>query len=197
MCKARDFYNSFASVDSTRSVATRTAEQYSGSRHRLGARVEARPDLGRRVGLGSAATGAGPRARPASVFASSPAPAARAGRRRTGPDSGRLRRGGVDVRDLILTAGGRIDRWTVSSGRLHERLIGHRAVLTDTRFATAPAGAQPDARASPGAPAAADAAQRRLSRLAAADLNELYRPLRVGVDATAANAELAPERSRD
>jgi vitamin B12 transporter len=98
---------------------------------------------------------------------------------------------------LTLTGGGRIDRWTIADGLLRERLFATDALLTDTRFPDR-SGWEPTARAGiavrPGGTLILRAAAYLGWRLPT--LNELYRPFRVGTDATAANAALAPERLR-
>lgn len=196
--QTRDFYNSFASVDASRTAATRTAEQYSVPATGLGARAEVRPDLGREVELRlggdwrrtegetrelfAFVAGAGTRGRVAG------------GRTQT---LGGFAEAAWTARDLTLTAGGRIDRWTVSDGRLHERVLATGAVLTDSAFRDR-AGWEPTGRAGLAWRAAAGLTLRSAAYLGwrLPTLNELYRPFRVGADATAANAELAPERLR-
>ena len=194
--QTRDFYNSFASVGPGRLAATRTSEQYSVPSTGLGARIEARPAVGRRAELRLGAdwrsTEGETRERFAFVAGAGTRGRVAGGRTRTLGGFAELASTG-DM--LTLTAGGRIDRWTISRGRLHERVLATGIVLTDTDFRDR-AGWEPTGRAGFAWRAGAG-----LTVLAAAylgwrlpTLNELYRPFRVGVDATAANAELAPER---
>ncbi|HEY0130119.1 MAG TPA: TonB-dependent receptor [Allosphingosinicella sp.] len=196
--QTRDFYNSFASVNAGRTAATRTSEQFSVPATGLGARVEARPNVGSNVELRlggdwrltdgetrelfAFVAGAGTRGRVAG------------GRSQT---YGGFAETAWTADALTLTAGARIDRWTISNGRLHERVLATGAVLTDTAFADR-SGWKPTGRAG-----IAWRPDEGLSLRGAAylgwrlpTLNELYRPFRVGIDATAANAGLAPERLR-
>ena len=194
--QTRDFYNSFASVNAARTAATRTAEQYSVPATGLGARVEVRPDVGRKFELRLGGDGRRTEGETRELFAFA-AGAATRGRVAGGRTStlGGFAEAAWTSRDLTLTAGGRIDRWTVSNGRLHERVLASGAVLADTAFRDRE-GWEPTGRAGfawrPGAGLTLRGAAYLGWRLPT--LNELYRPFRVGVDATAANAELAPER---
>ncbi|HEX8224186.1 MAG TPA: TonB-dependent receptor [Allosphingosinicella sp.] len=194
--QTRDFYNSFASVDAGRTAATRTAEQYSVPATGLGARVEARPDLWRDVELrlGGDWRRTEGETRELFSFAAGTATRGRVAGGRTDTLGG-FAEAAWTSRDLTLTAGGRIDRWTVSDGRLHERVLATSAVLTDTAFRDR-SGWEPTGRAGLAWRAGADLTLRAAAYLGwrLPTLNELYRPFRVGVDATAANAELAPER---
>lgn len=194
--QTRDFYNSFASVNSSRTAATRTAEQFSVPATGLGARFEARPEVGRRVELRLGGdwrrTEGETRERFAFVAGSGTRGRVAGGRTDT---LGGFSEAAWTTDDLTLTAGGRVDRWTVSNGRLHERVPATGTVLTDAAFRDR-SGWEPTGRAG-----LAWRAHPELTLRAAAylgwrlpTLNELYRPFRVGVDATAANAELAPER---
>lgn len=94
---------------------------------------------------------------------------------------------------FIWTASGRIDRWWIGEGFRLERNIGG-STITDARFA-ARQGWEASGRAGfrwkPDRIALRGAVYRdwRLPTL-----NELYRPFRVGPDATAANEALKPER---
>jgi outer membrane receptor protein involved in Fe transport len=194
--QTRDFYNSFASVNAARTSVIRASEQYDVPSTGLGARFELRPDIGRgaelRLGgdwretkgvtreLFAFVAGAGTRGRAAG------------GRTRTlGAFAEATRTGAA----LTLTAGARIDRWTIEDGFLRERVLATGAILTDAAFADR-SGWEPTARAGI---AWRPAAGLKLRGAAYAGwrlptLNELYRPFRVGADATAANAELANER---
>lgn len=101
--------------------------------------------------------------------------------------------GGARGDAIVWTVGGRIDRWSIGEGHRFENNIGG-TVITDARFA-ARQGWEGSGRTGlswqPGSIAFRAAAYRdwRLPTL-----NELYRPFRVGADATAANETLAPER---
>lgn len=194
--QTRDFYNSFASVNPGRTAAARTSEQFSVPATGLGARVEARPSVGPNVEIRLGAdwrltegetrelfafvAGAGTRGRVAG------------GRSRT---LGGFAEAAWTSDSLTVTAGGRVDRWTISNGRLHERVLATGAVLADTAFRDR-SGWEPTGRAGvawrPGGGLTLRGAAYLGWRLPT--LNELYRPFRVGVDATAANSELAPER---
>ncbi|HYG49136.1 MAG TPA: TonB-dependent receptor, partial [Allosphingosinicella sp.] len=196
--QTRDFYNSFASVNAARTAANRTSEQYSVPATGLGARLEARPRLGSAVELRlggdwrltegetrelfAFVAGAGTRGRLAG------------GRTQT---IGGFAEGAWTAGPVTLTAGGRIDRWSIAEGRLHERVLATGAVLTDTAFRDR-SGWEPTGRAGIAWRAADGLTLRGAAYLGwrLPTLNELYRPFRVGTDATAANSELAPERLR-
>ena len=194
--QARDFYNSFASVNPGRTTATRTAEQYSVPATGLGARIEARPDVGRRLELrlGGDARRTEGETRERFFFV------AGAGTRDRVAGGRTLTLGGFaeaawTANDLTLTAGGRIDRWSIAGGRLHERELATGAVLTDTPFGDR-SGWRPTGRAGFAWRPAAELTLRGAAYLGwrLPTLNELYRPFRVGIETTAANAGLAPER---
>ncbi len=94
---------------------------------------------------------------------------------------------------LLWTLSGRVDHWWIGTGYRHEYNFGG-STITDARFA-ARQGWEGSGRA--GVRWKFD----RIALRAAAyrgwrlpTLNELYRPFRVGADATAANEALAPER---
>ncbi len=194
--QTRDFYNSFASVNSGRTVATRTAEQFSVPADRARRARRSAAEVGRRLELRlggdwrrtegetrelfAFVAGAGTRGRVAG------------GRTQT---LGGFAEAAWTASDLTLTAGGRIDRWTIAEGRLRERVLATGAVLTDTAFRDR-AGWEPTGRAGLAWRAGGGLTLRGAAYLGwrLPTLNELYRPFRVGPDATAANAELAPER---
>jgi outer membrane receptor protein involved in Fe transport len=96
---------------------------------------------------------------------------------------------------FTLTGGGRVDRWRILDGFLDERVIATGAALTDIAFADR-SGWEPTGRAGVAWRPAAAVTLRGAAYLGwrLPTLNELYRPFRVGADATAANADLAPER---
>jgi outer membrane receptor protein involved in Fe transport len=195
--QSRSFYNSFASVAADRATASRTAEQYEVPSTGLGARVELRPRLGPvelrfggdwretsgvtrerfnfQNGVGTRGREAGGRTRTVGAFVEASA--------ETGP--------------FVLSGGARIDRWWIEEGRLKERIFATSETITDMHFPDR-SGWEPTARGG-----IAWHATNAFTLRAAAylgwrlpTLNELYRPFRVGPDATAANADLAPERLR-
>jgi outer membrane receptor protein involved in Fe transport len=194
--QTRDFYNSFASVASGRAAANPTSVQYSVPATGLGARLEARPKIGPRIALRTGAdwrltegetrelfafvAGAGTRVRVAG------------GRSQT---LGGFAEAAWTGDALTVTAAGRIDRWTISNGHLDEGVLATGAVLTDTAFQDR-SGWEPTGRAGFAWRPVDTVTLRGAGYLGwrLPTLNELYRPFRVGIDATAANAELAPER---
>jgi outer membrane receptor protein involved in Fe transport len=194
--QTRDFYNSFASVAPGRTAANRTSEQFSVPATGLGARVEARPTVGPRTALRigvdwrltegetrelfAFVAGAGTRGRVAG------------GRTRT---LGGFAEATWTADSLTLTGAGRVDRWSISNGRLNERVLATGALITDTAFRDR-SGWEPTGRAGIAWRASEALTVRSAAYLGwrLPTLNELYRPFRVGTDATAANAELDPER---
>ena len=195
--QARDFYTSFASVNAARTLATRTAEQYAVPATGVGGRVEYRPRLGSaelRLGGDWRETVGRTQERYQFVAGQGTRGRIAGGRNRT---LGAFAELGWESGPLTLTGGGRIDRWQILDGRLFEQVFATGAVLTGTRFAER-SGWEPTGRAG-----AAWRFGDTLTLRSAAylgwrlpTLNELYRPFRVGPDATAANAALAPERLR-
>jgi vitamin B12 transporter len=194
--QTRDFYNSFASVNAARTAATRTSEQYSVPSTGLGARVEARPRIGRDVELRLGADARRTEGETRELFAFVAGTGTRGrvagGRTRT---LGGFAEAAWTSDDLTVTVGGRIDRWSIADGRLHERVLATGAVLTDTAFADR-SGWEPTGRLGMAWRTGSGLTLRGAAYLGwrLPTLNELYRPFRVGVDATAANAGLAPER---
>ncbi len=96
---------------------------------------------------------------------------------------------------LTLTGGARLDRWHLTPGHLDETdpATGLPTLTIDT---PARSGWRPTARAGLLAQPTSWLALRSAAYLGwrLPTLNELYRPFRVGADATAANPALAPER---
>jgi outer membrane receptor protein involved in Fe transport len=194
--QTRNFYNSFASVAAGRAAANRTSEQDSVPATGLGARLEARPRVGPAIELrlgGDWRSTAG-ETRELFAFVAGAGTRARVAGGRT-QTLGGFAEAAWTAGAVTLIAGGRVDRWSISNGRLHERVLATGAVLTDTAFRDR-TGWEPTGRAGVAWRAGRDLTLRAAAYLGwrLPTLNELYRPFRVGVDATAANAELAPER---
>lgn len=193
--QTRDYYNSFASVNADRSSATQVAEQYNVPSTGLGARAEVRPEIGAidlRLGGDWRETVGETKERFQFVNGVGTLRRLAGGRTRT---IGGFAEAAWESGPLMLTGGGRIDRWNVLDGFLNERVVASGAVLNDTAFADR-SGWEPTARAGIAWRPAGAITLRAASYLGwrLPTLNELYRPFRVGPDATAANAGLAPER---
>jgi len=195
--QTRDFYTSFASANPARTVVTRTSEQYAVPATGLGARFELRPRLGpAELRLGGDWRETAGRTEERFQFVAGTGTRGRlaGGRTRT---LGAFAEAGWESGAVTLTGGGRIDRWTIGGGFLREQILATGAGLTDLAFPDR-AGWEPTGRAG-----VAFRQSGALTLRAAAylgwrlpTLNELYRPFRVGADATAADAALAPERLR-
>lgn len=193
----REFSSQFASVDPARTSATAALDQYSVPATGLGGRVELRPPVGRGVELrigGDVRAVDGRTKELFSFVAGAPTRMREAGGR-TRTLGGFAEASIAASEALTLTGGARIDRWWIGNGALRERTIATGAVLTDSRFANR-SGWEPTARAGV-AFRITDAVTLRSAAYLGwrlPTLNELYRPFRVGPDATAANAALVPER---
>ena len=194
--QTRDFYNSFASVGAGRTTVARASEQYAVPSTGLGARFEYRPRIAERIELRLGADWRETEGETRELFSF----VAGTGTR------GRI--GGGSTRTLgafgeaawigeavTVTAGARLDRWRIASGFLRERVLATGAVLTNAAF-PARSGWEPTARAGMKWKPGGDISLRGAAYLGwrLPTLNELYRPFRVGPDATAANAALANER---
>ena len=193
--QTRDFYNSFASVADDRASVSQAAEQYSVPSTGLGARGEWRPRLGSlelRLGGDWRETQGVTRERYFYVAGAPTRARAAGGWTRT---LGAFAEAAWESGPFTLTGGGRIDRWWIGGCFLEERVLSDGAMLTDTDYADRN-GWEPTARAGVAWHAGEEVTLRSAAYLGwrLPTLNELYRPFRVGADATAANAALAPER---
>jgi vitamin B12 transporter len=194
--QARSFASQFASIDAARTTATQTLDQYNTPATGLGARLELVPPLGAGADLRLGVDWRDVSGRTQELYSYTNALPTR--RRVAGGSSttlGAFADASLEHGPLTLTLGGRVDRWWIEDGSLVERALATGAAFTDERFAdrngtetTGRAGAA--YRVIEGVTLRASAY--RGWRLPT--LNELYRPFRVGADATAANAALAPER---
>ena len=195
--QVRDFANRFAAVGADRSAATETLDQYSVPSTGLGARLEIRPVTGPfELRLGADARKVSGRTQEMFQFV---AGAPTRGRVAGGETSlaGAFAEAGWEHGALTFTGGGRIDRWRIAHGSFRERILATDTVLTDMAFPDR-SGWEATARAGLAWRAAATISLRAAAYLGwrLPTLNELYRPFRVGADATAANAALTPERLR-
>ena len=194
----RKFYNSFASVNAARDRVVRVAEQYDVPSTGLGARFEVRPPVGAGVELrlGGNWRETEGETRERFFFQNNVGTRRRlaGGRTRT---LGGFAEAAYERGALTLTGGARIDRWWILDGFREERVIATGAVLNDIDF-TDRSGWEPTARAGLAFRPAEALTLRGAAYLGwrLPTLNELYRPFRIGTDATAANPGLSSERLR-
>lgn len=192
----REFANRFGAIAAGRNSVALTLDQYSVPSTGLGARVEVRPPLGDKAELRLGGDWRRTSGETNENFFF------------TGLTPGRSRRAGgqtdvfglfaegsyTPVDNLTLTLGGRADRWKIANGFRKEVNIGG-TVRSDDVFADR-SGWEGTGRASFALFLNDDVKLRGAAyagwRLPT--LNELYRPFRVGADATAANELLAPEK---
>jgi len=194
--QSRAFASQFAGIDPARIAATPTLDQYNTPATGVGARVELVPPVGtaRDLRLGADLRRVEGRTQELFSFANG----APTRRRVAGGEAltlGAFADATATAGDLTLTAGGRVDRWRLTDGRLRETVLATGLPATDARYPDRD-GTEWTGRAgaawSPAAPLTLRAAAYRGWRLPT--LNELYRPFRVGADAVAADPALAPER---
>ncbi|TXC70407.1 TonB-dependent receptor [Sphingomonas ginsenosidivorax] len=195
--QTRSFASSFNSVNAARTAVTQSLDQYNTPATGLGARFEILPPLGESVTLRLGADVRDVSGRTQELFTYVNAQPTR--RRQAGGSSrttGVFADGSLVAGDLTFSLGGRVDWWRIEDGYLTERtLTGLGAPLT--------ASAYPDRDGSEAtgrggvAWAVVDGVTLRTAAYRGwrlPTLNELYRPFRVGSDATFGNAALAPER---
>jgi vitamin B12 transporter len=193
--QVRDFSNAFAAVNTARTAASETLDQYSVPSRGLGARGEIRPRAGPvelRLGADWRET-SGTTHELFQFVAGAPTRGRVAGGRTD--TFGAFAEAGWAQGPVALTGGVRLDRWRLGEGALEERVLATGAPLTDSAF-PARSGWEPTARAGASLRIAEPVNFRAAAYLGwrLPTLNELYRPFRLGPDATAANAALAPER---
>lgn len=192
----RELMSSFANVSPGRSTATRVSLQYSVPSHGGGGSFELRPPMPRGWELrfgGDARQTSGESRELYNYSLGEPTR-----RRRAGGDAltaGAFGEITAELRDVTLTAGGRIDHWQITGGHLFEQVIATSAVLTDGNDARRQ-GWLPTARGGVVANVGSGFALRSAAYLGwrLPTLNELFRPFRAGLDATAANPDLKPEK---
>jgi outer membrane receptor protein involved in Fe transport len=192
----RGFRSGFVSAAPDRFSTTQTLDQFNTPATGLGAKIEIRPPIGERqtLRIGADVRDASGRDNEYFLFvAGRPTKLRRAGGINT--TYGAFVEGSAILGPVTLTAGGRVDRWSIRQGFLRESFIGSGNVSLNQVYADR-SGTRPTARAG---------ASLRLSPMidvrAAAytgfrvpTLNELYRPFRVGSDVTSANGALGIEK---
>lgn len=191
----RDFSSGFASIGAGRATAAATLDQHVPATG-AGARLEIEPPVGggATLRLGGDVRQTSGRTRELYTYvAGKPTRWRSAG--------GETLTGGVfadlslERGPLTLSAGGRVDRWTISNGALFEAPLAGGTSLTDARF-TDRSGWETSGRIGAAVGLAPEVSIRGAlyTGWRLPTLNELYRPFRAGADATAANPLLDPER---
>ncbi|HMS20115.1 TonB-dependent receptor [uncultured Sphingorhabdus sp.] len=192
----REFSSEFGAIAANRNSVTQTLDQFATPSTGLGARFEVRPPVGKQIELrlgGEWRRTSGETREFFTYVAGAPTRFRTAGGQ-TDSFGGFAELSYQPFDTLTLSAGGRLDRWTIADGFRREVNIGG-TVRSDDRFADR-SGTEWTGRAGFGWDFADGFTLRgaayRAWRLPT--LNELYRPFRVGADATAANEALRPER---
>lgn len=200
--QVRNFASQFGSVSAARSIITPTLDQFAVPSTGLGARFELRPQIGNdaELRIGGDWRRTTGRTRENSNFVTAvPMRSRTAGGQ--GDTVGAFVEGSWQSSDmLLLSASGRIDYWALNNGFRREVNIGGAnpgSVRSDDRFANR-SGTEGTARAGFAFTPAYGVKLRGAAYLGwrLPTLNELYRPFRVGADATAANELLTPEHLR-
>jgi outer membrane receptor protein involved in Fe transport len=191
----REFSSEFGAVSADRSIVTPTLDQFATPSTGLGVRFEVRPPVGEKAELrlgGEWRRTDGETKERFTFVAGTPTRLRTAGGQ-TDSYGGFAELTLKPDDALTLSAGGRLDRWQIAQGFRREVNIGG-TVRSDDRFADR-SGSEWTGRGGFGWQLADDwtlrGAAYRGWRLPT--LNELYRPFRVGADATAANQALRPE----
>lgn len=192
----RDYSNSFASVNATRTLVSQASDQYSVPSTGFGARVELRPPLpdGIELRLGADWRRNSGQTRERFNFVAGVGTRGRIAGGRT-ETLGGFAEAAWTSGAWTIGGGARIDRWRITDGFLDESLLATGAVLTALAYPDR-SGTEPTARAGLAWQPAEAVTLRSAAYLGwrLPTLNELYRPFRVGADVTAANAALDPER---
>ena len=192
----RNLLSSTAGLSPGRVSASRVLLQNSVPSHGLGGSFEVRPPMpdGIELRLGADARHTtGETHELANFIAGDPTK-----RRVAGGEtltSGAFAEATAEVGTVTLTSGARIDHWRISDGHLFEQTIPTGVIQRNEHFA-ARSGWLPTARAGVVGRLGSGFSLRSAAYLGwrMPTLNELFRPFRSGLDATAANPELKPER---
>ncbi len=196
--QARKFTSGFVSIDAARATVAQTVDQYNVPSTGLGARFEVRPPTGDTVELqlgGDWRRTSGQTNELFTYVAGKPTRSREAGG--ASETAGLFAEASAKLGSLTLTGGGRVDHWSISQGRLIERTIATGAFVRN-EIAPDRKGWETTGRGG-FAWAVSDAVSLRGAAYLGwrlPTLNELYRPFRVGADATAANPALLTERMK-
>jgi vitamin B12 transporter len=192
----RDFANRFGAVAADRNSVALTLDQFSVPSTGLGARFEVRPPLGEKAELrigGDWRRTIG-RTKENFFFTGTVPGRNRIAGGQTDTLGGFVEGSYQPVDAVTLSLGGRADHWSIADGFRKEVNIGG-TVRSDDVFAKR-SGWEGTGRAGLAIEATDDIKLRGSAYLGwrLPTLNELYRPFRVGADATAANELLSPEQ---
>jgi outer membrane receptor protein involved in Fe transport len=192
----RNLRSSTAGISAGRAAANRVLLQDSVPSHGFGGRVELRPPLpgGLELRLGADARRTTGETRELANYVSGQPTR----RRRAGGETlttGAFAELSAILHGATISGGVRLDRWQVSGGHLLEQAIATGAVLRDEHEPRRN-GWLPTVRGGVLVPVGGDLSVRTAAYLGwrMPTLNELFRPFRAGLDATAANPQLDPER---
>ena len=192
----RSFRSSFAATDPARSEARRTSLQYDVPGRGLGWSAELRPSLGSGIELRLGSDGRmlrGSSAELGSYVAGSPTRDRKSGGR--SGHAGVFAEAAWSAGDVSASLGGRIDRWWIEDGFFRERVLATGLLSQNVAYESR-TGWLPTGRAAVEASLGGGVSVRGAAYLGwrLPTLNELFRPFRLGSDATAANPGLEPER---
>jgi vitamin B12 transporter len=192
----RGFRSGFVSTAADRSGTTPTLDQFNTPSTGLGAKIEIRPPVGasNSLRIGADIRDASGQTNEFFRFVTgAPTRIRRAGGVNT--TYGGFVEGSVGRGALTLTGGARLDRWSIRRGSLTESIVGTGVPTLALAFADR-SGTRPTFRG--GALLTLsdmlDVRAAAYSGFRVPTLNELYRPFRVGADATAANGNLGLEK---
>jgi outer membrane receptor protein involved in Fe transport len=192
----REFESSFAATDAARITARRTSLQYHVPGRSVGWSVEVRPPLGHGLELRLGTDGRLMRGRSEELgsYVAGVATRDRSSGGRTA-HAGAFGEASWSEGPLLLTGGARIDRLRIASGFFRDEVIATGILAQDVRYPARTewlGTARAAGRLSLGSGTAVRTAAYTGWR--PPTLNELFRPFRLGNDATAANPGLKPER---
>lgn len=193
----RKFQSRFVAVNAARSSVTQTVNQYNVPSTGTGARFELRSPVSLPVELrigGDWRRTSGETRELFTYIAGLPTRIREAGG--VSETFGLFGEASYNLGNFTLTGGGRADHWSIRQGHLIERTISSGAFI---RNEVAPNRRGWEGTGRVGATFRfGDVTLRSAAYLGwrLPTLNELYRPFRVGADATAANAALDPERMK-
>lgn len=194
----RKFQSRFVSINAARNSVAQTVDQYNVPSTGMGTKLELRPPVGARTEVRIGADWRRTTGVTNELFTYVAGLPTRG--REAGGDSstlGAYAEMTAELGSLTLTGGLRADYWTLTDGRLIERTLATSALVRN-EIAPNRNGWEPTGRVGLAWKAAPALTIRSAGYVGwrLPTLNELYRPFRVGADATAANPALKPERMK-